>query len=169
MASLIELPVRQRQSTTHRQLTGQGLDLDHNTGGKSAPVARRAVVRQVPGGCPFAPRLVGGVPKVRILPCPLGTYRLEARSSANALQPRAAMAVSQTFAFEIEHVQAMNEAFHAVCGKLELFAGTGDRASELVALKIIELANAGEKDADRLTARVLAEFGVENDGSLWRH
>jgi hypothetical protein len=27
----------------------------------------------------------------------------------------------------------------------------------------------GEKDADRLTARVLAEFGIENDGSLWRH
>jgi hypothetical protein len=34
---------------------------------------------------------------------------------------------------------------------------------------IIELARAGERNADRLTARVLAEFGIENDGSLWRH
>jgi hypothetical protein len=79
------------------------------------------------------------------------------------------MAVSQIFAFEIEHVQAMNEAFHAVCGRLELFVRAGDRASELVGEKIIELAMAGERNADRLTARVLAEFGIGNDGSLWPH
>jgi hypothetical protein len=79
------------------------------------------------------------------------------------------MAVFQNFAFEIEHVQAMNAAFHAVCGKLELFAAPGDRASELVGEKIIELAMAGEQNADRLTARVLAEFGIGNDGSLWPH
>jgi hypothetical protein len=36
-------------------------------------------------------------------------------------------------------------------------------------LRIIELARAGERNADRLTARVLAEFGIGNDGSLWRH
>jgi hypothetical protein len=41
--------------------------------------------------------------------------------------------------------------------------------TELVAVRIIELAMAGERDGDRLTARVLAEFGIENDGSLWRH
>ena len=41
--------------------------------------------------------------------------------------------------------------------------------TELAGRKIIELARAGEHDADRLTARVLAEFGIENDGSLWRH
>jgi hypothetical protein len=40
---------------------------------------------------------------------------------------------------------------------------------ELVGRKIIELAWAGERNADRLTARVLAEFGIENDGSLWPH
>src|SRR6266550_5952560 len=43
-AQLAERPMRQRQSAARGQLTGQGLDFDHDTGGKSAPVARRAVV-----------------------------------------------------------------------------------------------------------------------------
>jgi hypothetical protein len=45
--------------------------------------------------------------------------------------------------------------------------GSEDRVTELVGDKIIELATAGERNPDRLTARVLAEFGIENDGSLW--
>jgi hypothetical protein len=49
------------------------------------------------------------------------------------------------------------------------FQGSEDRMTELVGEKIIELARAGERNPDRLTARVLAEFGIENDGSLWRH
>jgi hypothetical protein len=36
-------------------------------------------------------------------------------------------------------------------------------------LRIIELARAGEQDANMLAARTLAEFGVGNDVSLWRH
>jgi len=76
---------------------------------------------------------------------------------------------SRTFAYEPEHVQAMDSAFEAVCAKLQLCAGSKDRVTELVGEKIIELAQAGEHDADRLAARVLAEFGIENDGSLWRH
>jgi hypothetical protein len=63
----------------------------------------------------------------------------------------------------------MRNAFDAVCNKLELSVGTGDQVTELVALRIIELARAGERDANRLIARTLAEFGVGNDGSLWRH
>jgi hypothetical protein len=82
---------------------------------------------------------------------------------------RARAASSRTFAFEPEHIQAMHRDFDAVCAKLQLSTGTGDRVTELVAVRIIELAMAGEKDGDRLTARVLAEFGIENDGSLWRH
>src|SRR5579859_1341341 len=39
---------RKRQSTACRQLTGQRLDLDHDPGGKNAPVARRAVVLRAP-------------------------------------------------------------------------------------------------------------------------
>ena len=54
-------------------------------------------------------------------------------------------------------------------GKLQLSMGSDDKVTELVGEKIIELAMAGERNADRLTARVLAEFGIGNDGSLWPH
>jgi hypothetical protein len=63
----------------------------------------------------------------------------------------------------------MHKAFDAVCVKLQLSMASEDKLTELVGEKVIELARAGERNADRLTARVLAEFGVENDGSLWRH
>jgi hypothetical protein len=63
----------------------------------------------------------------------------------------------------------MHWAFEAVCGKLQLSMAAEDRVTELVGDKIIEFAPAGEHDPDRLTARVLAEFGIENDGSLWPH
>jgi hydrogenase maturation factor len=78
-------------------------------------------------------------------------------------------ASSRTFAFEPEQIRAMQGAFEAVCAKLQLSTVTGDKVTELVGRKIIELAMAGERNAERLTARVLAEFGIENDGSLWRH
>jgi hypothetical protein len=63
----------------------------------------------------------------------------------------------------------MQRAFEAVCVTLQLAVGSDDKVTELIGEKIIEFAVTGEKDADRLTARVLAEFGIENDGSLWRH
>jgi hypothetical protein len=61
----------------------------------------------------------------------------------------------------------MDEAFDAVCVKVQLSTGSEDRMT--VGEKIIELARAGERNPDRLTVRLLAEFGIENDGSLWRH
>ena len=63
----------------------------------------------------------------------------------------------------------MHRAFEAVCVKLQLSLGPEDRVTELVAIRIMELVMAGEQNADRLAARVLAEFGIENDGSMWRH
>jgi hypothetical protein len=39
-------PARQRQTETDGQLTSQRLDLDHDAGGKSAAVARRAAARR---------------------------------------------------------------------------------------------------------------------------
>ena len=75
---------------------------------------------------------------------------------------------SRTFA-EPEHIEAMRKAFDVACARLELSIGTEDHKTELVARRIIELARAGERDANRLIARILAEFGVGNDGSLWRH
>jgi hypothetical protein len=76
---------------------------------------------------------------------------------------------SRNFAFKAEQIRAMHRAFEAVCAELQLSIGLGDRVTELVGQRIIELAMAGERNADRLTARVLAEFGIENEGSLWRH
>jgi hypothetical protein len=76
---------------------------------------------------------------------------------------------SHNFAFEPEHVQAMHRAFEAVCVTLQLSITSDDKVTALVGEKIIELAVAGERDVKRLTARVLAEFGIENDGSLWHH
>ena len=76
---------------------------------------------------------------------------------------------SRNFAFEPEQIRVMQWAFEAVCVKLQLAMGSEDRVTELVGDKIIELATAGERNPDRLTARVLAEFGIENDGSLWPH
>jgi hypothetical protein len=55
------------------------------------------------------------------------------------------MAASRVFAFEVEHIRAMDKAFDAVCGRLELSTRTGDRAAELVALKLIQLVMAGER------------------------
>ena len=84
----------------------------------------------------------------------------------SSVMPRA---TSRNFAFEVEHIQSMHKAFDAACARLELSTGTGDRLTELVASRIIELAMDGEWNAERLTARTLAEFGIGNDGSLWRH
>jgi hypothetical protein len=73
------------------------------------------------------------------------------------------------FDFEPAHIQAMHRAFDAVCVKLQLSMASEDKLTELVEEKVIELATAGERNVETLTARVLAEFGFENDGSLWRH
>jgi hypothetical protein len=76
---------------------------------------------------------------------------------------------SRNFAFEPAHIQAMHKAFDAVCIKLQLSMASEDKLTELVGEKVIELAMAGERNVETLTACVLAEFGIENDGSLWRH
>ena len=46
----------------------------------------------------------------------------------------------------------MRKAFDAVCARLELSAVREDQATELVALKIIELARAGDGNTETLTA-----------------
>jgi hypothetical protein len=76
---------------------------------------------------------------------------------------------SRNFAFEPAHIQAMHKAFDAVCIELQLSMASEDKLTELVGEKVIELAMAGERNVETLAARVLAEFGIENDGSLWRH
>jgi hypothetical protein len=51
---------------------------------------------------------------------------------------------------------AMNLAFKQACARLELTGATP--IIELVAVKIVELANAGESDPDRLTESAVATF-----------
>jgi hypothetical protein len=76
---------------------------------------------------------------------------------------------SRAFAYRATHIRAMTRAFDAACALLHLSGNAGDWRSDLVATKIIELAAAGEHDASKLDARVLAEFGVDNDGTLLPH
>jgi hypothetical protein len=63
----------------------------------------------------------------------------------------------------------MHAAFVTVCARLKLHAGRGDKATDLVAVKIVDLARRGEFDVGRLTTLTLAEFGVEDDGSSRGH
>ena len=73
----------------------------------------------------------------------------------SSVMPRA---TSRNFAFEVEHIHSMHKAFDAACARLELSTGTGDRLTELVASRIIELAMDGEWNAERLTARHLGRI-----------
>ena len=60
----------------------------------------------------------------------------------------------------------MSEAFRRVCDVLRLNGDVEDPVTELVIAKIVERANAGESDPERLCIDVLAEFepqGAEHD------
>ncbi len=63
---------------------------------------------------------------------------------------------SRDAAFDPEHVHSMLSAFDGACARLHL--RKGDEMTDLVALKIVELAEAGEWDAHKLLALVLQEF-----------
>jgi hypothetical protein len=60
---------------------------------------------------------------------------------------------SRDVAFDPEHVHSMLSAFDGACARLHL--RKGDEMTDLVALKIVELA---EADANRLLALVLQEL-----------
>ena len=64
-------------------------------------------------------------------------------------------------AFGPEVIQAMGVAFQNACRRLRLGNAARDRAAELVASKIIDLAQRGERDPDILYRRTMAEFDVE--------
>ena len=51
--------------------------------------------------------------------------------------------------------EAMNRAFRQACARLDL---TGTPLVELVAIRIVELARAGEFDSDRLTDATVLTF-----------
>ena len=61
--------------------------------------------------------------------------------------------------FEPEDIQRMSEAFIVVGEKLRL-TDRNDPFTEIVARKIIELAQRGVRDSDALLERTLSEFRV---------
>jgi hypothetical protein len=69
---------------------------------------------------------------------------------------------SRGLAFDPEHVQVMLTAFDGACAKLHL--RKGDEMTDLVALKIVDLAKAGERDAHRLLSLAIREFEAAERG-----
>jgi hypothetical protein len=60
--------------------------------------------------------------------------------------------------FSAAQIDAMNQAFRQTCAKLGLTGSTP--VIELVAVRIVELANSGELDPDKLTDIVSTEFAI---------
>jgi hypothetical protein len=63
-----------------------------------------------------------------------------------------------------EHIEAMHDAFQRVCDILQLSCDREDPLTEVVVLKIIELAKAGERDPDLLCIDVLAALEAPSQG-----
>jgi hypothetical protein len=61
-------------------------------------------------------------------------------------------------AFDAEHTAAMGLAFEKACATLGL-APKADAVTERVAKAVIDLAETGERDPERLYAGALARFG----------
>src|SRR5882757_11224983 len=63
-----------------------------------------------------------------------------------------------------EHIDAMRDAFRRVCDILQLSCDREDPLTEIVVLKIMELAKLGERDPEILCIDVLAAFGAPSQG-----
>jgi hypothetical protein len=57
-----------------------------------------------------------------------------------------------------EHIEAMRAAFHRVCDILQLNCDADDPMTEIVVMKIVELAKAGELDPERLCIAMMADL-----------
>jgi hypothetical protein len=61
-------------------------------------------------------------------------------------------------AFEQDVIDAMSRAFDAVCERLTI-PETADAPREMIAMRIVELASKGERDAERLRDEALKSIG----------
>jgi hypothetical protein len=59
------------------------------------------------------------------------------------------------------HIEIMRTAFQKVCAALQLDCKPGEPLTDLIVMKIIEHAKAGETDPDRLCSRVVLELANE--------
>jgi hypothetical protein len=66
-----------------------------------------------------------------------------------------------------EHIEAMRAAFNRVCEVPQLECDREDPLTELVVLKILERAKAGERDPQSLSFDVLAELGHSSRPGGW--
>jgi hypothetical protein len=65
--------------------------------------------------------------------------------------------------FRPDEIDAMYKAFEEVRARLRLAGSKAMPVAELVAIRIVELASAGEFDPEKLTETVVAEFDVQPD------
>jgi hypothetical protein len=94
-------------------------------------------------------------------------YRMgNVRGGVPVVCPVPKLPASRNLAFDPQHVLIMLTAFESACANLRL--RKGDEMTDRVALKIVDLANAGERDTDRLLALVLLEFEA-GQGSRFNH
>jgi hypothetical protein len=56
------------------------------------------------------------------------------------------------------HIEAMRSAFHKVCDALLLKGNVDDPMTEIIANKVVALANPGEHDANRLAELILKDL-----------
>jgi hypothetical protein len=62
--------------------------------------------------------------------------------------------------FDPDQIESMHKAFRVVCTRMRLKGTKSAPIIELVAIKIVELARAGEFDAEKLIEGVLSELGT---------
>jgi hypothetical protein len=77
-------------------------------------------------------------------------HRLQAKGTVMLVAP----------SFRPDQVDAMHKALELARTRLRLTGAKSAPAAERVAVRIVELAGAGEFDPDKLTATVVAEFEV---------
>jgi hypothetical protein len=65
-------------------------------------------------------------------------------------------------------MEAMRAAFYRICEVLQLSCDREDPLTEVVILKIVELAKAGERDPEKLCNKVLADLETPAQGATSR-
>jgi hypothetical protein len=67
-----------------------------------------------------------------------------------------------------EQIETLRAAFNRVCDVLQLSCNVEDPLTEVVVMKIVELAKAGERDPDNLCFAVLADLDMPLQNAIPR-
>jgi hypothetical protein len=63
-----------------------------------------------------------------------------------------------------EHIEAMRVAYRRICDVLQLDCRREDPMTEIIVMKIVELAEVGEYDPMQVSERVLADLKASHSG-----